>query len=124
MVGSLNFAGGLGELFAQALAANGFEVEQKFKLGNARSSSPLSRRATSTSSPNTRRPPSSRHQGRAATRPATRPRRREADGSARPAELTALDFAQATDQNGFVVTKATADKYAFAKTSDLANPAP
>src|SRR4029077_12935122 len=34
--------------------------------------------------------------------------------------LTVLDYAPAVDQNGFVVTKATADKYKLAKLSDLA----
>jgi glycine betaine/choline ABC-type transport system substrate-binding protein len=38
--------------------------------------------------------------------------------------LTALEPAPATDQNGFVVTKATADEYGLAKLSDLARPAP
>ena len=41
-----------------------------------------------------------------------------------PKGLTALDPAPATDQNGFVVTKATADKYGVSKLSDLAKPAP
>jgi len=38
--------------------------------------------------------------------------------------IAVLDFAAATDQNGFVVTKATADKYGLTKISDLAKPAP
>ncbi len=38
--------------------------------------------------------------------------------------LTALDAAPASDQNGFVVTKATAAKYGLTKISDLAQPAP
>ena len=41
-----------------------------------------------------------------------------------PKGLTALEPAPATDQNGFVVTKATADKYGISKLSDLAAPAP
>jgi osmoprotectant transport system substrate-binding protein len=36
-----------------------------------------------------------------------------------PKNLTVLDFAQAVDTNGFVVTKATADKNKLAKMSDL-----
>jgi osmoprotectant transport system substrate-binding protein len=36
-----------------------------------------------------------------------------------PKNITALDFAQAIDTNGFVVTKATADKNKLAKMSDL-----
>ena len=41
-----------------------------------------------------------------------------------PKGLAALNYAAATDQNGFVVSKATADKYGLTKISDLANPAP
>jgi osmoprotectant transport system substrate-binding protein len=37
-----------------------------------------------------------------------------------PKGLTALDYAPAVDTNGFVVTRATADKYRLAKLSDLA----
>lgn len=36
-----------------------------------------------------------------------------------PKNITVLDFAQAVDTNGFVTTKATADKYKLAKMSDL-----
>jgi osmoprotectant transport system substrate-binding protein len=36
-----------------------------------------------------------------------------------PMNITVLDFAQAVDTNGFVVTKATSDKYKLAKMSDL-----
>ena len=36
-----------------------------------------------------------------------------------PKNLTVLDYAQAIDTNGFVVTKPTADKYKLAKMSDL-----
>jgi osmoprotectant transport system substrate-binding protein len=37
--------------------------------------------------------------------------------------LVALDYAEATDQNGFVVTQATADQYGLVTISDLAKPA-
>jgi glycine betaine/choline ABC-type transport system substrate-binding protein len=40
-----------------------------------------------------------------------------------PLKLTALNFSKAQDINGFVVTKATADKYGLVKISDLANTA-
>ena len=40
-----------------------------------------------------------------------------------PLGLTALDSAPAEDINGFVVTKATADKYGLVNLSDLAKPA-
>ena len=35
----------------------------------------------------------------------------------------ALDYADATDQNGFVVTQATADQYGLVMISDLTKPA-
>jgi hypothetical protein len=38
--------------------------------------------------------------------------------------IAVLQFAAATDQNGFVVTKATSDKYGLTKLSDLAKPLP
>ncbi len=41
-----------------------------------------------------------------------------------PSKLLALTPAPATDQNGFVVTKATADKLGLVTISDLAKPAP
>ena len=41
-----------------------------------------------------------------------------------PVKLTALAYSPAQDVNGFVVTKATADKYKLVKLSDLAKPAP
>jgi len=40
-----------------------------------------------------------------------------------PLKLTALNYSKAQDINGFVVTKATADKYGLEKISDLAKPA-
>jgi osmoprotectant transport system substrate-binding protein len=41
-----------------------------------------------------------------------------------PKGLVALDYAEATDQNGFAVTKATADQYGLVTISDLGKPAP
>ena len=42
----------------------------------------------------------------------------------KPLKLTALESAPAQDINGFVVTKATADKYSLVNVSDLGKPAP
>jgi osmoprotectant transport system substrate-binding protein len=42
----------------------------------------------------------------------------------KPLDLTALNSAPAQDINGFVVTRATADKYHLVNLSDLAKPAP
>ena len=44
--------------------------------------------------------------------------------SRRPMGPTALEPAEATDQNGFVVTAETAASYGLVAISDLAKPAP
>jgi osmoprotectant transport system substrate-binding protein len=126
-VGSTNFYEQeiLGELFAQVLEANGFTVERKFGLGNREIVFPALEKgeidilaeyaATALEFVNGAA-------GEATTdAAATVAKLRE---RLAPKGLTALDPAPATDQNGFVVTKATADKLGLAKISDLAKPAP
>ena len=127
VVGSTNFYEQeiLGELFAQTLAANGFEVEKKFQLGNREIVFPALESgqidvlaeyaATALEFVN-------EGAGEATTDPQA-----TADKLAarlKDKGIAVLDFAAATDQNGFVVTKATADKYGLVKISDLAKPAP
>jgi osmoprotectant transport system substrate-binding protein len=115
----------LGEIFAQILEANGFTVERKFQLGNREIVFPALEAgeidilaeyaATALEFVNN-------GAGEASTDPtATVAKLKE---RLAPKGLTALDPAPATDQNGFVVTKATAEKYGISKLSDLANPAP
>jgi len=126
-VGSTNFYEQeiLGELYSQVLEANGFTVERKFQLGNREIVFPALEAgeidilaeyaATALEFVNA-------GAGEATTDPAAtvgKLRERLA-----PKGLTALEPAPATDQNGFVVTQATADTYALAKLSDLAKPAP
>lgn len=126
-VGSTNFYEQeiLGELYAQVLEANGFTVERKFQLGNREIVFPALESgeidllaeyaATALEFVNG-------GAGEATTDAATTTatlRERLA-----PKGLTALEPAPATDQNGFVVTKATADEYGISKLSDLAKPAP
>lgn len=126
-VGSTNFYEQeiLGELFAQVLEANGFTVDRKFQLGNREIVFPALEAgeidilaeyaATALEFVNG-------GAGEASTDPdATVAKLAE---RLAPKGLTALEPAPATDQNGFVVTKATADKYALTKLSDLAKPAP
>jgi osmoprotectant transport system substrate-binding protein len=126
-VGSTNFYEQeiLGELFAQVFEANGFAVERKFQLGNREIVFPALEAgeidvlaeyaATALEYVNG-------GAGEASTDPAaTVAKLRE---RLAPKGLTALDPAPATDQNGFVVTKATAEKYGIATLSDLAKPAP
>ena len=126
-VGSTNFYEQeiLGELFAQVLEANGFTVDRKFQLGNREIVFPALEAgeidilaeyaATALEFVNG-----------GASEASTDPLATVAKLKERlaPKGLTALDPAPATDQNGFVVTKATAEKYGISKLSDLAKPAP
>jgi osmoprotectant transport system substrate-binding protein len=126
VVGSTNFYEQeiLGEIFAQALEANGFTVERKFQLGNREIVFPALESgqidvlaeyaATALEFVNG-------GAGEATTDPAATSAALvtalETKG------LVALDYAEATDQNGFVVTKATADQYGLVTISDLGKPA-
>jgi osmoprotectant transport system substrate-binding protein len=126
-VGSTNFYEQeiLAEIFAQTLEGNGMTVERKFQLGNREIVFPALESgeidviaeyaATVLEHVNGKA-------GEASTDPeATAAKLRE---RLKPKGLAALDFAEATDQNGFVVTQETATKYSLAKISDLAKPAP
>jgi osmoprotectant transport system substrate-binding protein len=120
-IGSTNFSEQLilGELYAQVLEANGYTVTRKFNLGAREIVFPalttgqidleadylatllafVNKTATGSTDP----------KATSATL------QKELDAKS----LTVLDYAPAVDQNGFVVTKATADKYKLAKLSDL-----
>ena len=121
-IGSTNFSEQLvlGELYSQILEANGYTVTRKFNLGNREIVFPalqsgqidmeadylatllafVDKTATGSTDPKA----TSATLQKALT----------------PKGVTVLDHAPAVDQNGFVVTKATADKYKLAKLSDLA----
>jgi len=121
-IGSTNFyeQGILAEAYSQILEANGYTVERKFNLGNREIVEPaiesgqididaeylatllkfVDKNATASTDPK-------------ATQTALQT-------ALNPKNLTVLDFAAATDQNGFVVTKDTAAKYNLKKISDLA----
>jgi len=115
----------LGEVFAQVLEANGFTVNRKTNIGNREIVFPALESgqidllaeyaATALEFVN-------KGAGEATTDPAATVAKLKERLA--PLKLTALDPAPATDQNGFVVTKATADKYGITKLSDLAQPAP
>jgi osmoprotectant transport system substrate-binding protein len=126
-VGSTNFYEQeiLAEIFAQRLESNGAAVERKFQLGNREIVFPALESgeidvlaeyaATALEYVNG-------GAGQATSDPA-------ATSAAlvtalEPKGLVALDYAAATDQNGFVVTKATADQYGLVTISDLGKPAP
>lgn len=125
-VGSTNFYEQeiLGEIFAQILESNGATVERKFQLGNREIVFPALEAgeidvlaeyaATALEFVNG-------GAGEASTDPvATSDALRAALA---PLGLVALDHAEATDQNGFVVTQATADQYGLVSISDLGKPA-
>ena len=126
-VGSTNFYEQeiLGEIFAQILASNGATVERKFQLGNREIVFPALESgeidvlaeyaATALEFVNG-------GAGQATADPAATVAALNA--ALAPKGLVALDYAAATDQNGYVVTKATADQYGLVKISDLGKPAP
>jgi osmoprotectant transport system substrate-binding protein len=121
-IGSTNFSEQLilGELYGQVLEANGYAVERKFNLGNREIVQPalesgqidmdveylatllafVDKNATPTTD--------------------ARETHRRLNDALKAKNLTALDFAEAVDQNGFVVTKATAERLNLKKISDLA----
>jgi osmoprotectant transport system substrate-binding protein len=121
-VGSTNFyeQSILGELYAQILETNGYKVERKFNLGNreivepAIESGQLDVVAEYLATLLTFLDKSAK--------PSTDPKEtaKLLQAALAPRQMTALDFAAATDQNGFVVTKDTAAKYTLKKLSDIA----
>ena len=125
VVGSTNFYEQLtlGELYAQILESNGYKVTRKFNLGNREIVEPAIESgqididaeylATLLAFVD--------KDGKVA-KPTTDPMETQTglQKALDPKSLTVLDFAAATDQNGFVVTKATADSKSIKKISDLA----
>src|SRR5437867_4328019 len=125
VVGSTNFYEQLtlGELYAQILESNGYKVTRKFNLGNREIVEPAIESgqididaeylATLLAFVD--------KDGKVA-RPTTDPKETQTglQKALDPKSLTVLDFAAATDQNGFVVTKATADSKSIKKISDSA----
>jgi osmoprotectant transport system substrate-binding protein len=126
-VGSFNFAESeiLGEMLAQIAESTGFTVERKFNLGNREIVFPALESgeidlvaeyaATALEFANEGAGEATPDIGEVATKLVER---------LEPKGLAPLGYAPATDQNGFVVTRATADKDSLSKLSDLAKPAP
>ena len=122
-VGSTNFyeQGILGELYAQILENSGYTVERKFNLGSREIVEPAIESgqidvdaeylATLLSFVD--------KSAKASTDPKQTAKDLQTALSAK--KLTVLDFAAATDQNGFVVTKDTQSKYNLKKLSDIAS---
>jgi osmoprotectant transport system substrate-binding protein len=125
IVGSTNFYEQitLGELYAQILEANGYKVTKKFNLGPRDIVYPALKTGQIDVLPEylatllafvdkdgkVAKPTTDKNETLTGLRKALEP-----DG------LTALDAADATDQNGFVVTKDTASAKSLKKISDLA----
>ena len=122
IVGSTNFYEQtiLGEVYAQILEANGYTVTRKFNLGAREIVQPALQSGQidvlaeylatlvafldKTAKPTTDKTETAK----------------VLQGLLTPKNLTVLDPADATDQNGIVVTKDTAAKYSLKKISDLA----
>jgi osmoprotectant transport system substrate-binding protein len=127
IVGSTNFYEQevLGEIFAQVLASNGATVERKFQLGSREIVFPALESgqidllteyaATALEFVNG-------GAGQASSDP--KATTAALNAALAPKGLVALDYAAATDQNGYVVTKTTSGQYGLARISDLAKPAP
>ncbi len=127
-IGSTNFTENaiLAELYAQALEANGYRVERRLNLGPRETVEPalesgqidlypeylaslltfVGKAAGGASAPAASSDP-------AATASSLQ-------SVLQPKGLALLDYAPAVDTNGYVVTRATADKYRLTKLSDLA----
>jgi osmoprotectant transport system substrate-binding protein len=122
IIGSTNFSEQLvlGELYAQTLEANGYTVTRKFNLGNreivfpALQSGQIDMEADYLATLLAFLDKTA--QGSTDPKATTATLQKALD----PKSLTALDYAPAVDQNGFAVTRATADKYKLSKLSDLA----
>jgi osmoprotectant transport system substrate-binding protein len=125
-VGSTNFYEQeiLAEIFAQRLESNGAKVTRKFQLGNREIVFPALESGeidvlaeyAATALEHVNGGAGQATSDAAATAAALKT-------ALEPKGLVSLDFAVATDQNGFVVTKATADQYGLTKISDLGKPA-
>ncbi len=124
-VGSFNFDESeiLQELYAQVLETNGYTIERHARLGNREIVEPALESGQIDLVPEYLATVEAFIAGKNST-----PSKASSDPAATqaalqtlltPKNLTVLDFAQAVDTNGFVVTKATADKYKLAKLSDL-----
>jgi osmoprotectant transport system substrate-binding protein len=126
VVGSASFAESeiLANIYLEVLKAYGYPVEAKFRIGSREVYFPALQRGEVTFMPEyagTLLKFVDKSQN-ASTEPA-----RTADLLSTALEsqgVTALKAAPAEDKNGFVVTRATADKYKLAKLSDLAEKPP
>ena len=121
-VGSFNFPESvlLGEMYAQALEANGYTVERKLNLGNREIVFPALEKGDIDVVPEyiatVLRFVDKSAKGSSDPKEAAK----QLQDAVKAKNLTVLDYASAQDENAFVVTKATADKYKLKKLSDAA----
>jgi osmoprotectant transport system substrate-binding protein len=120
--GSFNFDESviLMELYSQVLEANGYTVERHARLGTREIVEPALESGQIDLVPEylaTVEAFLAKTNSKASSDPAAT--QKALQDLLTPKNITVLDFAQAVDTNGFVVTKATADKYKLAKMSDL-----
>jgi len=121
-VGSFNFPEStiLLELYSQILEANGYTIERHAGLGTREIVEPALESGQIDLVPEylaTLEAFLAKANSKATTDPATT--LKALQDVLTPKNLTVLDFSPAVDTNGFVVTKATADKFKLAKMSDL-----
>lgn len=121
-VGSTNFTEQLilAELYGQVLEASGYRVERRLNLGNREIVAPalesgqidMYAEYLATYLTYVTKDPTKATADAAATH-------RALEEALKPKNLTVLDYAPAVDNDGFVVTRATADRHNLSKLSDL-----
>src|SRR5438132_8055016 len=124
IIGSTNFYEQLtlGELYAQILEANGYKVTRKFNLGNREIVEPaIESGQIDIDAEYLATLLAFVDKDGAVAKPSTDPKATQTglQKALDPKGLTVLDYAAATDQNGFVVTQATATSRNLKKISDL-----
>src|SRR5213080_2998591 len=125
IVGSTNFYEQitLGELYAQILEANGYKVTRKFNLGNREIVQPaIESGQIDIDAEYLATLLAFVDKNGTIAKPTTDPKTTQTglQKALDPKQLTVLDFAAATDQNGFVITQATASSKNLKRLSDLA----
>jgi len=119
-VGSANFSESalVAEIYAQALEAEGYSVDRKLNIGSREIYKPALESGELDLIPEYIGTMLTNLGGIATSDSASTHAALQAAWE--PMGITVLDYAAAQDKNGIVVTKATADEFGFATTSDLA----
>ena len=119
-VGSANFSESalVAEIYAQALEAEGYSVDRKLNIGSREIYKPALESGELDLIPEYIGTMLTNLGGIATSDSASTHAALQAAWE--PMGITILDYAAAQDKNGIVVTKATADEFGFATTSDLA----